>query len=57
MTSKISLESAVKVALIKVAGKWATELQKSNPDLKSSDLVQSFRDVYSTLVSMFLAQQ
>ena len=48
------LELEVKVALIKVAGKWAIELQKSNSSLTPNDLVQSFRDVYSSLVLTFL---
>jgi hypothetical protein len=50
----IEVKPEVEVALIEVAGKWAIELQKSNSNLTPDDLVQSFRDVYSSLILMFL---
>ena len=50
----IKLEPGVKVALIDVAGSFAIEMNKSNPDLTTDDLVKSFRDAYSSLSVIFL---
>lgn len=53
----IHIEPEVKVALIEVAGRWAMELNKANPDVAPNDLLKSFRDAYNSLVITFLVPE
>ena len=55
--SNVKIEPCIEVALIEVAGKWAIELNRSNPNLSGADLVTSFRDVYNSLVLAFLTPE
>jgi hypothetical protein len=54
ISKTIKLEPEIEIALIKVAGTWAMELNRSNPNFSANDLVKSFREAYSSLVLNFL---
>ena len=51
------LPPEVRVALINVAGALTVELHRSNSNPTSDDLVGSFKDVYNSLVMLFLTPQ